>query len=394
MSICLNCLFENILIENMSKLKKLFKKMVLIIVVALGVLVLSVFLFTTLSPQFGGKPTKAQKALYATSSNYVDGKFINVGDIDSNLSLGDMLKSLKGYFSPQPRTIPDHNIKVDKIDSTDVADYNGKTRLIWFGHSTFLLQTSGLNILIDPMFGEVPAPNSMLGTSRFSKNLPISIAQLPKIDVVVFSHDHYDHLDYESVLLLKEKVGRFIAPLGLGVHLMEWGVPAANIIELDWWNKTNHLGIEFICTPAQHFSGRGLGDKGKTLWSSWVINTKEERIFFSGDSGYGSHFTEIGNKYGPFDFAMMECGQYNELWKEIHMMPEETAQASIDVKAKQMMPIHWASFKLAMHPWTEPVERVSVKAAELGVKMITPKIGQPIYLDEKGSTYEEWWLEF
>lgn len=368
--------------------------MVLIIVVVLGVLVLSIFLFTTWSPQFGGKPTSEQKELYSVSPNYVEGKFINIGGVDSNLSFGDMVKTLKGYFSPQKNTIPDKNINVDKIDSTDIADYAGETRLIWFGHSTFLLQTSGKNVLIDPMFGEVPAPNPILGTSRFSKKLPIAIEKLPKIDAVVFSHDHYDHLDYQSILLLKNKVDKFITPLGVGTHLAAWGVSQTKIIELDWWNKTSFLGIEFICTPAQHFSGRGLGDKGNTLWSSWVINTDKEKIFFSGDSGYGSHFAEIGNKYGPFDFAMMECGQYNELWKEIHMMPEETAQASLDVKAKLMMPIHWGAFKLAMHPWTEPVERLSIKAKELGVELVTPKIGQPIYLDEKEIVLNEWWLNF
>lgn len=378
----------------MAKFKNVIKKMVLIIIAVLGIFVLGVFLFITLSPQFGGKPSKIQKEQYALSPNYVEGKFINVGGVDSKLSIGDMLKSLKGYFSPLPNTIPSKNINVEKIDATTIADYAGQTRLIWFGHSTFLLQTSGLNILIDPMFGEVPAPNPMLGTSRFSKKLPIKVEQLPKIDAVVFSHDHYDHLDYESVLLLKDKVEKFITPLGLGVHLRTWGVLEANIIELDWWSKINHLGIEFICTPAQHFSGRGLGDKGNTLWSSWVINTKTEKIFFSGDSGYGSHFTEIGNKYGPFDFAMMECGQYNELWKEIHMMPEETAQASLDVKAKLMMPIHWGAFKLAMHPWAEPVERVSVKAKELGIKLVTPKIGEPIYLNGSEPTSNEWWLNF
>ncbi|MDO1512587.1 MBL fold metallo-hydrolase [Maribacter confluentis] len=378
----------------MLNLKKLVKKMALVILVIVGLIVLSVFLFVTNSPQFGGKMTKEQKERYVVSPNYKDGKFVNVNGADVNLGFGDMMKSLKGYFFPLPKTIPEHNISVEAIDSVAIADYVGPTRLIWFGHSTFLLQSATKNILIDPMFGEVPAPNSMLGTSRFSKKLPIEIDQLPSIDAVVFSHDHYDHLDYGSVLLLKDKVNKFITPLGLGVHLTEWGVEQKDIVELDWWNTTNYLGMEFICTPAQHFSGRGISDRGNTLWSSWVINLGNEKIFFSGDSGYGSHFQEIGDKFGPFDFAMMECGQYNELWKAIHMMPEETAQASIDVRAKRMMPIHWGAFKLAMHPWTEPIERVSVKAKELGVDMIAPKIGQPIYLDKPLAINEQWWLKF
>ncbi|TVZ15815.1 L-ascorbate metabolism protein UlaG (beta-lactamase superfamily) [Maribacter sp. MAR_2009_72] len=378
----------------MLNLKKLVKKMALVILVIVGLIVLSVFLFVTNSPQFGGKMTKEQKERYVVSPNYKDGKFVNINGADVNLGFGDMMKSLKGYFFPLPKTIPEHNISVEAIDSVAIADYVGPTRLIWFGHSTFLLQSATKNILIDPMFGEVPAPNSMLGTSRFSKKLPIEIDQLPRIDAVVFSHDHYDHLDYGSVLLLKDKVNKFITPLGLGVHLTEWGVEQKDILELDWWNTTNYLGMEFICTPAQHFSGRGISDRGNTLWSSWVINLGNEKIFFSGDSGYGPHFQKIGDKFGPFDFAMMECGQYNELWKAIHMMPEETAQASIDVRAKRMMPIHWGAFKLAMHPWTEPIERVSVKAKELGVDMIAPKIGQPIYLDKPLTNNEQWWLKF
>ncbi|WP_419212885.1 MBL fold metallo-hydrolase [Maribacter sp. X9] len=368
--------------------------MVVAIIGVVVFLLLSVFLFTVLSPQFGGKPTEKQRERYTTSPQYTNGKFSNTGGVDSKLGFKDILKTMKGYFVPRPNTIPDKNITVKKIDSTDIATYTGATRLIWFGHSTFLVQVKGKNILIDPMFGRVPAPNPMLGTNRFSNNLPIEIEKLPEIDAVIFSHDHYDHLDYGSVMVLKDKVGKFFTPLGVGAHLKAWGVPDNAIVEMDWWDETSYLGIDLICTPAQHFSGRGLNDKGNTLWSSWILRTDKENIFFSGDSGYGTHFEEIGNKYGPFDFAMMECGQYNELWKEIHMMPEETAQASVDVRAKRMMPIHWAAFKLAMHPWTEPVERVSVKAKEIGVDMITPKIGQLIYVQENDDLSEKWWLNF
>ena len=162
---------------------------------------------------------------------------------------------------------------------------------------------------------------------------------------------------------------------------------------MDWWDETLFEGVSLKCTPAQHFSGRGLTDRGKTLWSSWVVQMDSTNIFFSGDSGYGSHFKEIGNTYGPFDFAMMECGQYNELWKEIHMMPEETAQAGIDVKAKMIMPIHWGAFKLAMHSWTDPVIRVTKKAKELNMPISTPRIGEFIYLDSPGEDHENWWNE-
>lgn len=362
--------------------------------VLLLLLVIVIALFVNISPEFGGSPTKEQKALYTQSKNYKDGIFINIGDIKMAMGFNDMVKSIRGYFGPQPNTTPKEDVLVQTIDSVSIANYDGPTRLVWFGHSAFLLQIEGKNILIDPMFGNVPAPHPMLGGKRFSKALPIEIEKLPQIDAVIFSHDHYDHLDYGSIQLLKGKVDMFYTPLGVGAHLAEWGVGQERIVEMDWWDETEYQGLRFKCTPAQHFSGRGLADRGKTLWSSWVIQSSVENIFFSGDSGYGSHFKEIGERFGPFDFAMMECGQYNELWKEIHMMPEETAQAGLDIKAKKIMPIHWGAFKLAMHPWTEPVERVSKKALELGVSVTVPKIGEPIYLDSDQVLKEPWWVNF
>lgn len=310
------------------------------------------------------------------------------------MSFKDFTKSMAAYFSPQPHSVPEKDITVATIDSVTVSDYDGPTRLVWFGHSAFLLQMDGKNILLDPMFGEVPAPAPFLGKKRFSAQLPIIVEKLPVIDVVIFSHDHYDHLDYGSVLALKDKVKQFITPLGVGSHLEKWGVPSNHIQELDWWQETNVEDITFACTPAQHFSGRGLTDRGSTLWSSWVIKASDENLFFSGDSGYGDHFKDIGNAYGPFDFAMLECGQYNELWHAIHMMPEETAQAGIDLKAKKAMPIHWGAFKLAMHPWTEPVERVSAKAKELQLPLVTPKIGVPIVLGNEEQSSSKWWPAF
>ncbi len=368
--------------------------MVLTVVAILVVLVLVGVLFVNLSPEFGGSPTKAQKERFKKSDNFKDGVFVNLGDVKMKMGFDAYLKGIKGYFSPQPNAIPSKNVSVSKIDSLEVARYTGAARLVWFGHSTFLLQLQGKNILLDPMLGSVPAPNPMLGGKRFSENLPIDIERLPEIDAVIFSHDHYDHLDYGSVQLLKNRVKMFYTPLGVGAHLMEWGVKENRIVELDWWDEVQFDDIRLKCTPAQHFSGRGLSDRGKTLWSGWVIQSDSSNIFFSGDSGYGSHFKEIGEKYGPFDFAMLECGQYNELWKEIHMMPEQTAQAGLDVRANKIMPIHWGAFKLAMHPWTEPVQRVFKKAKELGVPVTTPRIGEIFYLDSTAISNEEWWKDF
>ncbi|MFS4468773.1 MBL fold metallo-hydrolase [Maribacter sp. 2210JD10-5] len=375
----------------MRKLLKAFKKMLLFASGLFLALVIVVILFVNLSPEFGRTPSKEKKELFRKSPNFRDGVFINIGDVKSEMDFNKFMKMLGGYIKGNPNTEPDINIPVLKIDSTSVAQYTGPTRLVWFGHSAFLLQIEGKNILIDPMFGDVPAPHPLLGPKRFSKSLPIEISKLPVIDAVIFSHDHYDHLDYGSIQLLKDKVGKFYTPLGVGSHLEEWGISKNDILEMDWWDEITFEGLQLVCAPAQHFSGRGLTDKGKTLWSSWSIISSTEKIFFSGDSGYGAHFKEIGDRLGPFDFAMMECGQYNELWKEIHMMPEETAQAGLDVGAKQIMPIHWGGFKLAMHPWTEPVEKVSKKAGDLGLPIIVPKIGAYIYLNENETDMEKWW---
>ena len=373
-------------------MNKRLKTMSLIIIATILGLVIVVYLFINFSPQFGGSISKDQQKIYAKSENNKAGKFINQSNINLDMSVSDIGKMLIKLLNPPKGTKPEKAIQVQKIDSLNLTQHNEKTQLFWFGHSTFLMQINKVNILIDPMFGDVPAPHPLLGGNRFSKELPIEIEQLPNIDAVLISHDHYDHLDYESIQKLKHKVGMFYTPLGVGIHLEAWGIEKERIIELDWWEEIKFSSLTFKCTPAQHFSGRGLTDRAKTLWCSWIIQSATENIFFSGDSGYGPHFKEIGEKYGPFDFAMLECGQYNEMWSEIHMFPEQTVQAAIDLKAKKIMPIHWGAFKLAIHKWTDPIERISIKAKELNVNLFIPEIGASIILDTtivKENT--NWW---
>jgi len=373
------------------KFLKFLKRMVLSIIIVVATIALVVVLFVQFSPQFGGKPSKKAIESYKISKNYKDGVFKNAKDVKLDMSLKDMGKGLMGFFKSQPNTKPDHDLPSIKIDSLNIANYNGDTRLVWFGHSTFLLQTQGKTILIDPMLSSVPAPHPALGSKRFSEELPITIEQLPKIDAVLISHDHYDHLDYESIKALKDKVDHFYMPLGVSAHLLEWNVDKSKITELDWWEETTFKDLKLVCTPAQHFSGRGLSDRAKTLWSSWVIQSKNDNIFFSGDSGYANHFKEIGGKYGPFDFAMIECGQYNKLWPDIHMFPEETVQAGLDVNAKKVMPIHWGAFKLAMHTWTDPIERFTATAKTKKLTVVTPKMGEEIYVKDSTYTNKIWW---
>ncbi|MCG9791874.1 MBL fold metallo-hydrolase [Flavobacterium algicola] len=364
----------------------------IVLLLIIGLFILLYLAFTTYYPNFGGDVSKEQQLAYQKSAQFKNGKFNNTNPVPKELSFSEKMDVAIYFFTSKAKNgRPKEDLKVQKIDSIDVADYKGKARLVWFGHSAFLLQIDGKTILLDPMFGKVAAPHPMLGADRFNAELPIAIEKMPQIDAVIFSHDHYDHLDYETVMKIKDKTKHFFTPLGVGEHLKAWGIPTSKISELDWWQEIQFETLTLVCTPAQHFSGRKLDNGQSTLWSSWVIQSQNEKLFFSGDSGYASHFAEIGNKYGPFDLALMECGQYDNKWSDIHMVPEETAQAGLDVKAKKIMPIHWGGFKLALHDWTDPITRVQAKAKQLNLEVLTPRIGQEIFIQDTSSKYDNWW---
>ena len=372
-------------------MRRIFKYTGLGLLAIIALILIIGTLFLNLSPQFGRLPSEEQIVSYQASGHHDGEKFVNRIPAIMEIKFWSLLKK---QFADAPKRNPSRNIEVEKIDSTEIANYRkDTTRLTWFGHSAFLLEIDGKKILLDPMLSEVPAPHPMLGPKRYSKELPIAIEKLPYIDAIVISHDHYDHLDYESISLLKEKTGQFYTSLGVGNHLEEWGVETSKISELNWWDSTSLEGIKLISTPARHFSGRGLSDRQSTFWCSWIIQGKSDNIYFSGDGGYDIHFKEIGEKYGPFDLSLLECGQYNEQWKAIHMMPEETVQAAIDLKSKVFMPIHWGAFTLALHDWTDPIERAAASANELDQTIVTPKIGEPIIIGQSLPT-SQWWVEY
>lgn len=376
-------------------LKRIVKKIMITTLIILSLLVATYFLFTNFYPSFGGDVSKERRMLYKESNQHRAGKFNNTLPVPKELSFSETLSLAYKFFTTKVKNgRPKKDLTVHKIDSANVARYNKETRLIWYGHSSFLLQIEGKNILLDPMLGKVAAPHPLLGANRFNSQFPLALEKLNKIDAVLFSHDHYDHLDYGTILKIKDKVQHFYVPLGVGVHLEAWGIPTTKITELDWWQDTTLDNLTFVCTPAQHFSGRKLNNNQSTLWSSWVIQSKVDNIYFSGDSGYAPHFKEIGNKYGPFDIALMECGQYNQMWADIHMMPEETAQAGIDIKAKKIVPIHWAGFKLALHSWTDPITRVKAKALELNLEVVTPEIGDEIIVKDTINKSTNWWEKY
>lgn len=277
-----------------------------------------------------------------------------------------------------------------KPDFAEFLKPSDRLKVIWFGHSTFLLNFSGKIILVDPVFSGNAAPFSFL-VKRFQPAVA-KLEDLPKIDYIVISHDHYDHLDMMTMKFFAAKENHFLTPLGVGSHLRRWGIDAKRITELDWWQDAKMDGVEFIATPAQHFSGRGMFDERKTLWASWVIRNSSHNIYFSGDSGYDTHFKAIGDKYGPFDLAFIENGQYYHKWRPVHVFPEESVQAYFDLKAKRFLPVHWGMFVLSLHSWREPIDTLLKLSREKGVNLITPKIGELISIDEAYRS-TEWWTD-
>ncbi|NOU59997.1 MBL fold metallo-hydrolase [Marinifilum sp. JC070] len=367
--------------------------------IGVGIILLSIcligVLFIYLSPEFGRRANATQKKAYALLPNYKDGKFVNREKIEMEMSFRSFSKMFREMLSPDPNVNPKSNIDVIELSSDILlAKADSISEVIWLGHSSFLIKLEGKTILLDPVFSEKTGPHSFFGRKKYNKQMPIDLIDIPHIDAVFISHDHYDHLDYFSIVNLKDKTDRFFVPLGVGNHLRSWDVEENKITEFNWWEEASYKGIEFAFTPSRHMSGRGFADQSTTLWGSWVLKGNATSIYFSGDGGYGEHFKEIGEKYGPFDIGLMECGQYNKLWADVHMMPEESVQAGLDVKAEKIIPIHWGSFRLANHAWTEPVERFSAKAKELKVDILTPRIGESIALSGKvQTTTKQWWKE-
>lgn len=372
------------------KLKRILKKMRYIITGIILILTLVVVAVVNHYPSFGGKPTGDRLIRMRNSPNNNDGIFNNLNPVNKEYGWEFTKKMLKKQLRANPQRKPTKSLPFIKWNKEEIQNLNDSiTTAIWYGHSAFYLKMNGKNILLDPMFGDYPSPIPYTLTKRFNDTLPIDIADLPIIDVILLSHDHYDHLDYGSILELKNKTKQFIVPLGVGAHLEKWGVDNSKITELNWYEDITIDEMTFSCTPAQHFSGRGITDKFRTLWCSWVIDGKH-KIFFSGDSGYSDEFKKIGEKYGPFDVCLMECGQYDELWGDIHMFPKQTVQAHLDLGGNMLIPIHWGGFTLATHNWDDPIIRLSSICKQQNINLSTPIIGEKIVIGKK-QEFSTWW---
>lgn len=320
----------------------------------------------------GGQPDAAHLARYARSAQWRDGHFVNrLRRID-----GPVGRALRTFlFGGSPYRVPDAPLPVEPRAAADyrVPPASG-LRVTWLGHSTLLLELDGHRVLIDPVWGERASPLPFAGPRRFFAP-PLPLADLPPVDAVVISHDHYDHLDLPTVRALAMRDVRWIVPLGVGAHLAAWGVAETRITELDWWDDTAVGGLTITATPARHFSGRGLDDRDRTLWAGWAFRGPAHRAFYSGDTALHDEFTEIGRRLGPFDLTMIESGAYDAMWADVHLGPEQAVLAHQRVGGAVMLPVHWGLFNLALHGWTEPMERVVAAAERAGVRVASPRPG-------------------
>lgn len=283
---------------------------------------------------------------------------------------------------------PGVKLPEQKPDWSEFTSPSPHIKFIWFGHSTFIVNIEGKILLFDPVFSGSAAPFSFM-VKRF-QDAVVRLEELPPVDYIIISHDHYDHLDLETIEFFKGTKTKFITPLGVTSHLKDWGIGEERLTELDWWEKTSVGNLTVICTPSQHFSGRTGMNGNHTLWSSWTIIGPKERFFFSGDSGYDIHFKQIGDAYGPFHLTFLENGQYNPMWRAVHSMPEETAQAHLDLRGEKLVPVHWGMFDLSLHNWYEPAEELEKYAKEKQIQLLTPKFGQMVQIEEPNA-WERWW---
>jgi L-ascorbate metabolism protein UlaG (beta-lactamase superfamily) len=323
------------------------------------------------------------------SPNFHDGVFVNLEPASLNLDVEEQRNILWELITGRATARPTADIPLITPEPRTFDAPAGRVAVSWFGHSTALLEIDGYRVLTDPVWSDRCSPSDVIGPGRMHPP-PVPLDALPALDAIVVSHDHYDHLDIDTIVALaRSQWAPFVVPLGVGAHLREWGIPDERIIELDWNERTQIDQLTLICTPARHFSGRFLTRNG-TLWASWAIIGPAHRAYFGGDTGYTKSFAEIGAEHGPFDVTLMPVGAYNKQWPDIHMNPEDAVQAHLDVNGGLLVPIHWCTFRLAPHPWAEPIERLLTAAQAANVSVAVPKPGGRV--DPTATMeFEPWW---
>jgi L-ascorbate metabolism protein UlaG (beta-lactamase superfamily) len=338
----------------------------------------------------GATPRGVQLDTIKQSPNYRDGRFVN----KLPMTKPEFFKTMKEWMKSGDNTTPTEALPVVQRQKTDFETSPASgLRITWIGHSTSLVEIDGARVLLDPVWSDRTSPISWVGPKRFSST-PLALEDLPVIDVVLISHDHFDHLDKSTVTKLAKGGVKFIVPLGVGARMQGWDIPSNQITELDWWDAIEVGSLTITATPARHFSGRSLAmtDRDKTLWAGFSIHGPKHRVYYSGDSGMFEGFKEIGERLGPFDAALIEVGAYNKLWADLHLGPEQALQAFEQVRGGILVPVHWATFNLAMHSWTEPAERLMAEAEKTGASFVLPRPGQSVEPSNPPEV-ERWWPE-
>jgi L-ascorbate metabolism protein UlaG (beta-lactamase superfamily) len=364
----------------------------MIIFTILGSLALGTTVFLR-HPRFGKAPNRRQLNLLKQSPNYANGKFQNESYTpDFTEGYGFWQVMYKFFFEKAPRRKPMGKIPAVKTDLHQLSLKDDL--LVWFGHSSYYLQLDGKRMLVDPVFSGNASP--LPGTNKsFAGSDQYTADDLPDIDYLFLTHDHYDHADHKTLVRIHNRCAKVFCGLGVGAHLEHWGFAPAQIIELDW-HQSNipDPGFTIHTAPARHFSGRGL-TRNNTLWLSFILRTPTYNIYFGGDSGYDKHFKEIGERHGPFDLAFLDNGQYNLMWQAIHMLPAEVLQAARELKTKRLMPVHSGKFAMAKHPWDEPLQLISELNQQSAdpIPLVTPRIGEPVWLGDESQAFSEWWKD-
>lgn len=371
------------------KTKKRLKRTMIITLSVLGILATVVILFLN-QARFGGISTGERKERVHGSSNYREGKFQNLSETPQLTGDNGYMGIIADFlFVNHKRVTPIGEIPSIK---TDLLTLDRKQDiLVWFGHSSYFIQIDGKRILVDPVLSGAASPVSFVN-KPFKGSDVYKVTDIPDIDYLFISHDHWDHLDYQTVMELKDRTGKIICGLGVGEHFERWGFDTDKIVELDWNdNALLQDGFATYCLPSRHFSGRGLSPN-QSLWASFLLQTPTMKIYIGGDSGYDTHFGQIGKQFGEIDLAILENGQYGAGWKYIHMTPKETVQAAKDLNAKILLPVHSSKFKLANHPWDEPLIQVTRLAKEENQRTLTPMIGEVVNLKDSTQEFTEWWV--
>ena len=374
-----------------GKSKKKWKRTMLTVsLIALGALLIGALgLFVAAAKQLGGSASGERLERMQASQNFKDGKAQNPVPTDNSWDLAMTWETIKDYRGGH-KTVPDEPPPIVRLTRGSFADEPASgLRVTWLGHSSVLVEIDEKVLLFDPVFADRASMFSFMGPKRFHPT-PISIDELPHLDAVVISHDHYDHLDYEAVVQLAPKTTAFYVPLGIGAHLEEWGIPAGKIVELDWWEEKEVGEITLTACPARHFSGRSGFNNNRTLWASWAAVGPIHRVFFSGDTGLMDLFEKVGELFGPFNVTLIKIGAYGRTWPDVHVGPKEAIVVNEMVRGQLMMPIHWGTFNLSYHGWTEPVERLIVAADRGDTRIVIPKVGQ-MFEPASPPAVERWW---